>query len=171
MTGKLIVKGGADWKRTLLVGGLSGIVSVVLVLLLVRRLPLSGMAQMLVVALLTYVILRVFFRTFSSLIPQKQTGQTLDWTLDEKTLTLGEDTIPLESIRQVHCWPNRDAMGYDLPGWKVNIETSGKNRLLCTLTEGEEMEESVRRLRRLVAALGYGYNWVEPESSSGEDEA
>ena len=43
----------------------------------------------------------------------------------------------------------------------MNIETTGKNQLLRSLTEGEEVDHSVRQLRALVVALGYGAQWQE----------
>ena len=66
---------------------------------------------------------------------------------------------PLRSIKNVYCWPNRDALGVTNPGWTVNIKTTGKNLLLRSLREGEEAERSALRLRALVVALGYEDNW------------
>ena len=77
------------------------------------------------------------------------------------TLVLGEVSIPRESIKMVHCWPNRDSLGFSTPGWTVNIETDGKNQVLRTLTEGSPAETSAALLRELVVALGYGRNWPE----------
>ena len=61
----------------------------------------------------------------------------------------------------MYCWPNRDALGHTGAGWTINIETTGKNQVLRSLTEGEDLERSVGQLRALVEALGYGSRWEE----------
>ena len=77
-------------------------------------------------------------------------------TLTEEQLTIGSDAIPLDTVKMVHCWTNRSALGTADGRLTVNIETSGKNRVLRSLRAGEEAAESERRLRELVTALGYG---------------
>ena len=163
MSGKLILEKEEGWKQVLPALALSVAATVLVVLLLVIRIPLEGMAQKIVVALLTYLIFRVFYRTACQLLPGRETTRTLTWTLTEDALTLGGTVIPRESIRQVHCWPNRDALGHERTGWTVNIETTGKNQVLRSVTEGPGVDISARQLRELVAALGYGDRWKEPE--------
>ena len=43
----------------------------------------------------------------------------------------------------------------------VYIETEGKNQVLRSLKEGEDVERSARQLRALVIALGYQSRWPE----------
>ena len=73
-------------------------------------------------------------------------GRTVRWTLTGDALDLGGDVIPLASVRKVHCWKRGE-------GHIVNIETTGKNRLLRPTPDGEEA------LRTLVEALGRGRDW------------
>lgn len=73
-------------------------------------------------------------------------GRTVRWTLTGDALDLGGDVIPLASVRKVHCWKRGE-------GHIVNIETTGKNRLLRPAPDGEEA------LRTLVEALGWGRDW------------
>ena len=87
--------------------------------------------------------------------------KTSSWRVTPDTLYLGETAIPRSSIRQVYCWPNRDALGHKGTGWTINIETTGKNQVLRSLTEGEDLERSVQQLRAMVVALGYGDRWEE----------
>lgn len=131
--------------------------------LFLRLSPLEeGLARAALAAVLAYVIFRVFYPVIAGALGRGQTGRTVTWRLDGETLDLGELKIPRASIKMVHCWPNRDALGHQGGGWTVNIETTGKNQVLRTLTEGEDLERSVTGLRALVAALGYDSQWQEP---------
>lgn len=78
---------------------------------------------------------------------------TLPWHIANGALTLGETVIPLKTIKMVYCWQKGSA-------WTVNIETTGKNQLLCSV-DGDNEEESVQRLYELVDALGYRSQWKE----------
>jgi hypothetical protein len=118
-------------------------------------------AGSIVAAVVAYVLWRMLYPAIARLLPQREAVQTVAWTLTEDTLTIGGDVIPRSAIRQVHCWPNRDALGSALAGWTVNIETSGKNRVLRSVTEGDRANASARQLRELVEALGYGRRWDE----------
>ena len=73
-------------------------------------------------------------------------GASMRWTLEGDILTLDGDAIPLSSIRRVHCWKKGE-------GHIVNIETTGKNRLLRPAPGGDAA------LRQMVEALGYGQSW------------
>ena len=159
MSGILILQGRGGWKRGVAVFAVSALFTALSVLPMARHLPLTGMSRAAVVALTAYALVRVSYRAFDTGLRRREAPAELTWRLTEDTLTIGDDAIPRRSIRMVHCWPNRDALGHTLPGWTVNIETDGKNRVLRTLTEGEA--ESVERLRQLVEALGYGRCWHE----------
>ena len=161
MTGKLILEAEGTWKRTALVWLLSFAVTVAIVVPLSVAVPWEGLARGAAVAIATYVLMRCAYRLFSTLLPQRETVRTVTWTVTEDTLALDGKIIPRSAIRNVHCWPNRDSMGFSTPGWTVNIETDGKNELLRSLTEGSPAETSAALLRELVAALGYGRNWPE----------
>ena len=161
MTGKLILKAEGTWKRPALVWLLSFAVAVVILVPLASLLPLEGMARGAVLAIAAYVLVRCAYRLFSTLLPRQEVMRQMTWTVTEDALILDGKTIPRSAIRNVHCWPNRDSMGFSTSGWTVNIETDGKNELLRTLTEGSPAETSAALLRELVAALGYGCNWPE----------
>jgi hypothetical protein len=53
----------------------------------------------------------------------------------------------------VHCWQKNGA-------WTINIETTGKNRLLKS-ADGADAEDSIQSLYDLVEALGYRSQWKE----------
>ena len=161
MTGKLILKAEGTWKRTALVWLLSFAVTVAIVVPLSIAVPWEGLARGAAVAIATYVLMRCAYRLFSTLLPRRETVRTVTWTVTEDTLTLDGKIIPRGAIRNVHCWPNRDSLGFSTPGWTVNIETDGKNELLRSLTDGSPAETSAALLRELVVALGYGRNWPE----------
>lgn len=161
MSGKLTLETGGGWKRTALLLLASTGITVLIVLPLAQRLPLEGMSRGAVMALLAYAVFRASYGAFSAGIPGRDPVTTVTWVLTEDALTIGDDVIPRESIRQVHCWPNRDSLGYAREGWTVNIETTGKNRLLRTAGEKALADQSTRQLRALVAALGYGSRWPE----------
>lgn len=161
MTGKLILKAEGTWKRTALVWLASFAVTVAIVVPLSAAVPWEGLARGAAVAIATYVLMRCAYRLFSTLLPRRETVRTVAWTVTEDALTLDGKTIPRGAIRNVHCWPNRDSLGFSAPGWTVNIETDGKNELLRSLTDGSPAETSAALLRELVAALGYGRNWPE----------
>lgn len=161
MTGRLILEAEGTWKRTALVWLLSFAVTVAIVVPLASFLPWEGLARGAVIAIVTYVLMRCAYRLFSTLLPQRETVRQVEWTVTEDALILDGKTIPRSAIRNVHCWPNRDSLGYSTPGWTVNIETDGKNELLRSLTEGTPAETSAALLRQLVAALGYGRSWPE----------
>ncbi|SFP48121.1 hypothetical protein SAMN05216343_10829 [Oscillibacter sp. PC13] len=159
MSGELILENGS-WGRTLfaLVGSIA--LSVGLTFLMVSRLSMEGLTLAVVAALTAYVLFRLLYPVFFKAFPQ-QKSQALTWTVTPDTLTLGQTVIPRSTIKMVHCWPNRDALGHAGKGWTVNIETTGKNQLLRALTEGEDAARAARQLRALVIALGYGSQWTE----------
>ena len=161
MTGKLILEAEGNWKRTALVWLASFAVTVVIVVPLSFCVPLEGLARGAVIAVATYVLMRCAYRLFSTLLPRQEVMRQMTWTVTEDALILDGKTIPRSAIRNVHCWPNRDSLGYSRPGWTVNIETDGKNELLRSLAEGAPAETSAALLRELVVALGYGRSWPE----------
>ena len=81
------------------------------------------------------------------------------WRVTPDTLYLNGTAISRAGIRQVYCWPNRDALGHAGTGWPVNIETDRGHHVLRSLTRGEEAERSARQLQAMVTALGYGSSW------------
>ena len=167
MSGTLLVKKKGGWKRNGCVLCGSIVITAAVDWVVLRRFPLQGAARSAVIAVLTYILFRVFYGELGRLLPEGGSAQTLEWTLSADTLTLGETVIPRETIRQVHCWPNRDSLGQDLPGWTVNIETDGKNQVLHSVPEGPERAPSERQLRALVCALGYAGAW--PADTDGAD--
>ena len=115
-------------------------------------------------ALLSSTVAFALYPALSCLFPEK-TGPAGTWTVTPDTLYLNETAIPRSSIRQIYCWPNRNALGQAGAGWTVNIETDRGHHLLRTLTKGEDAKRSARQLRAMVAALGYGSRWA-----GGEDD-
>ena len=161
MTGKLILEAEGTWKRIALVWLLSIAVTLAIVIPLSAAVPWEGLSRGAVLAIAAYVLMRCAYRLFFTLLPQRETMRTVTWTVTEDALVLDGKIIPRSAIRNVHCWPNRDSLGYSAPGWTVNIETDGKNELLRSLTDGSPAETSAALLRELVAALGYDRNWPE----------
>ena len=160
MSGQLTLE-KTEWKRTLLAVVLAAAVAAALMLLLLPRLGLTGFARGAVAALGAYVLFRVLYPLTAGLFPGG--GTELTWQVTADKLVLGQTEIPLDAIKMVHCWPNRDALGHRSAGWVVNIETTGKNQLLRSRTGETEAKQSARQLRALVTALGYGSAWAEEE--------
>ncbi len=160
MSGELLLK---TRSRALPALALSCALTAVLALVFLRYVPLpSGLARGGAAALLAYVLFRVLYPALSSLFPEK-TGPAGTWTVTPDTLYLNETAISRSSIRQIYCWPNRNALGQAGIGWTVNIETDRGHHLLRTLTGGEDAKRSARQLRAMVVALGYGSRWAEDE--------
>jgi len=160
MSGELLLQNGG--KRTLptlvLTCLLAGGISVVWM----RYIRLEGIARGALIALVVYILFRVLYPVCAKVFTPKDSGAPGTWTVTPDTLYLNETAIPRSTIKMVHCWPNRDALGHTGAGWTINIETTGKNHVLRTLTEGEDLDRSVRQLRAMVVALGYGAQWQEP---------
>ena len=163
MSGNVTVEMKKNTSRTVLAVVLTAALTLGLCLSIGRRLVsgAQGFLSGALLALMAYVLFRVLYPMFSSLLAGKEKDHRLRWSITADTLTLDEDVIPLDSIKQIHVWPNRDALGHRNPGWVVNIETKGKNRVLRSLTEEASAEASGQELRTLVEALGYGHCWVE----------
>ena len=157
MSGEVKVR-KSDWQRTLAAVLLGCLLDGVLMYLFLRRVELTGLARGIVAALGAYVIFRLLYPMTAGMFPGGREETT--WMVTADKLVLGQTEIPLDTIKMVHCWPNRDALGHAGAGWTVNIETTGKNHLLRSLTEGEGLDQSVRQLRALVVALGYGGQWA-----------
>lgn len=119
---------------------------------------MTKIARSALVAVGAYVVFSLLWYCFERLLPDSGEAGMLPWRVESGTLTLGEASIPLESIRKVHCWPGRNALGQSTGNMVVNIETTGKNRVLRTLS-GARAEESAASLEQLVRALGYGDAW------------
>ena len=126
--------------------------------------PVWGFANMtalvrgLLVAVGVYVIFSLAGYLFEQLLPARGGAASVPWRVENGILTLGGSVVPLNDIRQVYCWPGRNILGQSTGNVVVNIETTGKNRLLRTLS-GQQAEESASSLERLVRALGYGAAW------------
>ena len=158
MSGELLIK-THSWRQVVPALLLSAAAAAGVTFLSLQYLSLSGFARGAVAAFIAYVLFRVLYPVCAGLFSGSRTAQAGTWRVTPDTLYLNDTAIPRASIRQVHCWPNRDALGHAGAGWTVNIETTGKNHLLRTLTEGEDAERSVRQLRAMVVALGYGDRW------------
>lgn len=173
MSGNILVSAGSG-RRTLLRLVLSLAATAVVAYLLwpvalpflerVHMEPLWGIENMTkiarsaVVAVGVYVGFSLLSYCFERLLPDNGETGTLPWRVEDETLTLGEVSIPLESIRKVHCWPGRNILGQSTGNVVVNIETTGKNQVLRSL-DGERARESEAALEELVRALGYGAAW------------
>lgn len=173
MSGNILVSAGRG-RRTLLRLVLSLAATAVVAYLLwpvalpflerVHMEPLWGIENMTkiarsaVVAVGVYVVFSLLSYCFERLLPDNGETGTLPWRVEDETLTLGEVSIPLESIRKVHCWPGRNILGQSTGNVVVNIETTGKNQVLRSL-DGERARESEAALEELVRALGYGAAW------------
>ena len=160
MSGELTLE-KTNWMGTLLAVLLACAVTVVLMLLFLPHLGLTGFARGAVAALGAFVIFRLLYPMTAGMFPGGREETT--WMVTADKLVLGQTEIPLDTIKTVHCWPNRDALGQKGRGWTVNIETTGKNTLLRSCTKEQEAKQSARQLRALVTALGYGSAWAEEE--------
>ena len=160
MSGELLLK-THSWRQVLPGVLLCAAVAAVGTFLCLQFLSLTGFARGAVAAFIAYVLFRVLYPVCTGLFSRGKAASAGTWRVTPDTLYLNDTAIPRASIRQVHCWPNRDALGHAGAGWTVNIETTGKNHLLRTLTEGEDVDRSVRQLRAMVVALGYGGRWAD----------
>ena len=161
MSGELLIKNHIG-RQTVPAVLLACAGAIVLTLLLARFLPLeNSFARGAVLALLAYVLFRVLYPVCTDLFSKGKTHSGGTWRVTEDTLYLNDLAIPRSTIKMVHCWPNRDALGHEIRGWTINIETTGKNHLLRSLTQGENAERSASQLRALITALGYGSRWPE----------
>lgn len=130
-----------------------------LMVFLLPHLHLTGMAQAVVCALTAYLLFRLLYPAISALLPGGQ--QSVSWSVTATELRLGGQTVDRDTIKMVHCWPGRDALGNRRSGYTVNIETAGENFLLRSAAEGQDAEKSAAQLRALVSALGYSRQWPE----------
>lgn len=161
MSGELILENSSQWKRAVPAVLLSCLLAGGATAACLYCLPLEGMSLTICAAVLVYVLFRVLYPVFSRLLAREESEQPGTWRVTPDTLYLNDLPISRSAIKMVHCWPNRDALGHARAGWTVNIETTGKNHVLRSLTEGEALERSVRQLRAMVVALGYGAQWRE----------
>lgn len=130
-------------------------------LALLRYAPLEkGAALAAGSALLAYVLFRILYPAMCALFPARPDPAGV-WTVTPETLDLNGTVIPRSAIRQVYCWPNRNALGQKGTGWTVNLETNRGHYILRSLTQGEDAARSAAQLRAMVIALGYGANWRE----------
>ena len=156
MSGELIVK-----NKNRLKSALSFLVTAVVVLavmlplarMLRTQLEKGTMTQIgfaILIPVLIVVVRPEMDKLFSG---GKQVTEILPWSISSGSLMLGDTEIPLKTIKMVYCWQKGNA-------WTVNIETTGKNQLLRSVS-GPDEEESVQRLYELVDALGYRSQWKE----------
>lgn len=158
MSGELLLEKRG---RVLPALALSVLVTAGVVLLCMRYAP-RGKSAVLAAggALLAYVLFRALYPAMESLFPgSRDAGGT--WRVTEETLYLNDRAIPRREIRQVYCWPNRNALGQRGTGWTVNLETDRGHTVLRSLTGGAEAERSAAQLRAMVIALGFGAAWRE----------
>ena len=161
MSGELLLKNNGG-RQTVPAVVLACVGALALSLLFARYTPLENdLARGAVLALLAYVLFRVFYPVCADLFSKGEANRPGTWRVTEDTLYLNDTVIPRSTIKMVHCWPNRDALGHGGTGWTVNIETTGKNHVLRSLTQGADAERSAQQLRAMVIALGYGSRWPE----------
>ena len=139
----------------------------------------SGAARGAGTALLAYGLFRILYPLVSRRFPSGGT-RAVSWEVTADTLSLDGRRTVRDSIKTVHVWPNRDSLGNPLPGWVVNIETTGQNILLHVpardsgdrngdrsgdgVRNGNSSEregENEKNLRSLVGALGFSDCWTE----------
>lgn len=160
MSGELTLE-KTNWMGTLFAVLVSVLIAGGLTVLIMSRLHVTGIGQAVTAGLGAYVIFRLLYPMTAGMFPGGRAETT--WTVTADKLVLGQREIPRSTIKMVHCWPNRDALGHQGAGWTVNIETTGKNELLRSRTGEKEAKQSARQLRALVVALGYGSAWAEEE--------
>lgn len=141
---------------------------IALVCLRFLHLPESGVLRGAAGAFLAYVLFRVLYPAMNELLSGGPDARGT-WRVTEDTLYLNEEAIPRSSIRQVYCWPNRNALGQTQAGWTVNIELDRGHRVLRSRSKGGEAEYARRQLRAMVVALGCGSRWAQSEETE-EDE-
>lgn len=145
MSGEIQLEAGG-WRRYLpwLVSLAAAVLLLLAAVFYMSRRGLSGIGLQIGSAV---IALAVYWALKSCLAPLfAGGGRTVRWTLTEDALDLGGDVISRASIRQVYCWKKGE-------GHIVNIETTGKNRVLRAAPGGDPA------LQALVEALGYGQNW------------
>ena len=166
MTGELILENGG-WKRRLPAAAATAVLALLVVWpavkLMVRR-GVHGLMLQISTAVLALVLWWVLYPAVRRLFSKREGREPVRWTLTGDRLTIGEDVISLDTIKTVHCWTNRSALGTADGGLTINIETTGKNRVLRSVRSGAEAETSERLLRELVETLGYGARLPEKES-------
>ena len=72
----------------------------------------------------------------------------------KKVMLVAGDTFRAAAADQLEIWAGRSG------AWTINIETTGKNRLLKS-ADGADAEDSIQSLYDLVEALGYRSQWKE----------
>ena len=166
MKGELILENGG-WKRWLPAAAITILAEVAAlwpaISLMLRR-GVHGLMLQISTGVLGLVLWWVLYPALSRALTKGEGRGRVAWTLTVDRLTIGDDVIPLDDIRMVHCWPNRSALGTADGGLTVNIETRGRNRVLRSLRSGDAAAESERLLRELVVAMGYGQRLPEQES-------
>ena len=166
MTGELILE-NSGWKRRLPAMAATAVAEAAVVwpaVALMLRRGVHGLMLQISTAVLALVLWWVLYPVVSRFFSKGEGRGPVRWTLTEDRLTIGGDVILLDTIKTVHCWANRSALGTADGGLTINIETTGKNRVLRSLRSGAEAETSERLLRELVEALGYGARLPEKES-------
>lgn len=156
MSGELIVKNkkGAKWALSFLItAAVVLVVMVPLARMLRTQLERGTMTQIGFAVLVPVLIWLLHPQMLKLISGGKQGVQSVRWTIQNGTLTLGDVAIPLKTIKMVYCWQKNDA-------WTINIETTGKNQLLRSV-DGPEAERSTQSLYDLVEALGYRAQWKE----------
>lgn len=173
MSGKLLLEPDARLGRSAPAAAVSVLVSFLVVVVsyrgLAARADLDGIAFQVSAVLVAYLLYRVIYPVAAGWMGRGR-EQTLSWSLTDETLTLGAVSIPRDQIRTVHCWPGRNALGQSTGNVVVNIETTGKNQVLRSLS-GDRARESAAALEQLVRALGCGDAWDAacPAPESGEE--
>lgn len=157
MSGEVTIKSSSGWQSRLLALIITAAVTLAVMIPIMRTLETraqTGMMTQIGIAILVPVLIWLLYPQMMKLLPgSAKKNQTLPWSIQNGTLTLGGAVIPQNTIKMVHCWQKEDA-------WTINIETTGKNYLLRSV-EGEQAARSVRQLYALVDALGYRSQWRE----------
>ena len=113
MSGKLLLEPDAQWGRSVPAAIISVLASFLLVVVsysaLETQVELDGIAFQVAAVVTAYILFRFIYPVVAGWMGRGE-EQTIPWTLTEESLTIGPRSIPRQSIRKVHCWPDRKSV-------------------------------------------------------------
>ena len=128
MQGTLILDTGTFSRKAAAAGAtvaLTAVIAAVVTGVMKRLSPIGGMPLQIAAAVVTLILVFVLYPILSGALNRRRPPKRREvaWRLDLEALTLDGEEIPLASIRRLHRWTEGEHL-------TVNIETTGKNRLL-----------------------------------------
>lgn len=150
MEGTLTLHTGGGWKHMLPVYALTVIAFLMAAWVSAPLIQGQGTGARIVYAIAACLAMWGFYTLFDRIVPWGGHTEKVTWQVNGRTVRIGEETVELDAVRSVNCWPRRDTLGIFRTGWLISIKKDRGSMVIET--EGKDTGAEVDEF---LSAIGY----------------